>query len=115
MDLVLVAPATVDVDPREPPQVPGVTRDEFHGVVAQPVTPALAEQRAGFHVERHPESVRRRLVRIVGRRHAEIHDRVTLGQRQLVLFPYLLEEALDAAIVETLLQLLSRAEPTSCR
>src|SRR4029078_10132339 len=53
------------------------------------------------------EAERRARVGIVGRGHAQIHDGVALLPRQLLLLPHVVEEALDAGVVEALRQALA--------
>src|SRR6185436_236837 len=77
------------------------------GIVAPPLAPALLDHLARLGVERDAEAERRARVGIVGRGHAEIHDRVAFLPRQLLLLPHVVEEALDAAVVETLGQALA--------
>ena len=68
-------------------------------VVLQPALPARLDQFSRFQVERDAKSQRRPGIRVVGGRHAEVHDRMGLGRRQLGLGPDGLEEATNPAIV----------------
>src|SRR5438034_7940427 len=99
MDVVLVAPAAVDVDAAERPEVVAVSRDEVDRVVRAPLPPALLDRLPRFHIERHAKSERRARVRIVGRRHANVHDAEALLAGELFLFPHVRKETLDASVV----------------
>src|SRR5258708_19264917 len=66
--------------------------------MATPVRPA-AGRLAGLHVEGHAEAERRARIGVVARRHAEIHDAHHFLGGHLLLFPHLLEKALDAPVV----------------
>src|SRR5688500_8752065 len=70
------------------------------GVVAPPLAPALLDQLARFGVERDAEAERRARVGVVGRGHAEIHDRVAFLPGELLLLPHVVEEAPDAPVVQ---------------
>ncbi len=74
-----------------------------------PVRPARIDPLARLQIERQAEAERRLRVGIVGRRHADVHDRVALGERQLFLAPTRLEEALDAAVVAAMREILAGA------
>src|SRR5262249_44166471 len=97
MDVVLVAPAAVDIDALERAQRPRIAADEQHWVVGEPALPARFYQLAGLEIERQAEAQRRARIGIVGRRHAQVHDRVPFSRRELLLAPDGREEALDAA------------------
>src|SRR5438128_217249 len=100
MDVVLVAPAAIDVDPAQGLQVALVSVDEMDRVVVEPALPALFDELTRLEVERQAEAERRVPVGIVCRRHADVHDRVSLRVRELFLAPYGIEKAAHAAIVE---------------
>src|SRR4029077_17309917 len=96
----LVAPAAVDIDSLERRECGRMLGDEEDRVVLQPVAPARVGALASSEVERQGEAERRLTVGVVGRRHADVHDRVALAVRELLLAPYGVEKALDAAIVK---------------
>src|SRR5271156_5315725 len=100
MDMVLIAPAAVDVDALERFEVLAVSVDEQDRVILEPALPAFFDQLAGLQVERQAEAQRCFRVGIVGRRHAYVHDAMTLRGRKLLLAPHVVEEAPDATVVE---------------
>ena len=100
VDVELVAPAAVDVDAAQRPEVALVALDEPHRVVPLPLPPALGKHFARLEVERQAEAVGRRGIRVVGGRHAQVHDAVPLGHRQLGLLPHGGEEPPHAPVVQ---------------
>src|SRR5439155_1719174 len=100
VDVELVAPAAVDVDAAQRSEVALVAFDEPRRVVPLPLPPALRKHFAGLEVERQAKAVGRCRIRIVGRRHAQVHDAVPLGHRQLRLLPHGREEPLHAPVVQ---------------
>ena len=99
VQVVLVTPAAVDVDAFQRAQVRGVPRHEMDRVMALPCLPALADQFAGFEVEWQPEAQRHRRIGIVGGCHRDVHEDMPFGVGKLVSCPYVLQKALDAAVV----------------
>ena len=59
MDMVLVAPAAIDVDAAQRFQRRLVLADEIDGIVREPVFPACGNDFSAFEVERQTESERR--------------------------------------------------------
>ena len=63
VDVVLVAPAAIDVDSLERLEVAACLPTRWIGIVLQPFAPARFERLAGLEVERQPEAERRLRVR----------------------------------------------------
>src|SRR5437879_12400833 len=74
VDVELVAPAAVDVDTAQRPEVALVPLDEPYRVVPLPLPPALGKHFAGLEVERQAEAVGRRRLGVGGGRHAEVPE-----------------------------------------
>src|SRR6185503_5067658 len=74
--------------------------DQVDRVVAAPVGPALRDYFAGFGVEGDAKAVGGARIGVVGGGHAEVHDRVAFLARELLVFPDVIQEALDAAVVQ---------------
>src|SRR5437763_5292224 len=99
LDVVLVAPPAVDVDAGERLQVAAVPCNEIDRVVPAPIAPALLDHLARLEVERDAEAERRPRIRIVGGRHAEVHDAEGFLHGELFLLPHVREKAPDAPVV----------------
>src|SRR5262245_58997140 len=99
VDVVLVAPAAVDVDRLQRFQTLLESRNQVDGVVALPTPPALRDRLAGLEVEGDAEAEWGARIGVVGRGHAEVHDGVALRGRELFLAPDALQKSADAAIV----------------
>src|SRR5690606_25157600 len=97
---VLIAPAAVEVNSPQRLQVLRETLDEMDRIVAQPLPPALRNQLPRLEIERHPQPPRILRVRVVGGRHAEIHEAMHLGAGRVRLAPYGLEKTADSAVVD---------------
>src|SRR5712692_4648126 len=99
MDVVLVAPAAVDIDAAKRLEVVPKSGDEIDRVVLAPLPPALLDHLPRFQVERHAKAVGRARIGIVGRRHAKVHDAVAFGGGELFLPPHVRQEPSDAPVV----------------
>src|ERR1700687_2812760 len=102
MDVILVAPAAVDVNAAQRLEVGLALVDKVDRILLAPSLPTLFDHFAALEIERQAETKRRVSVGVVGRRHAEVHDGVAFAVRKLFLFPDVVEKALDAAVVEAL-------------
>src|SRR6266404_2977538 len=100
MNVILVAPAAIDVDAAQGFEVGLVLLDKVDRILLAPSLPALFDHFSALEIERQTETERRVSVGVVGRRHAQVHDRVAFAKRKLFLFPDVVEKALDAAVVE---------------
>ena len=86
--------------PRSALQVVRMTRDQVNRIVLEPLPPPFRNQLSGLEIERQSETVRRGGIRIVRRRHREIHQAMHIGAARLRLAPDALQEALDAPVVD---------------
>src|SRR5487761_2749577 len=102
VNVVLVAPAAVDVDAAQRLEIGAVFLHQIDRVVAAPVVPAPGLGLAGFQIDRNAESERRLQVRVVTGGHADVHNAMAFGGRELLLLPHMVEEALNPPVVESL-------------
>src|SRR5438105_11792222 len=100
MDVILVAPAAVDVNAAQRLEVGLALVDKVDRILVEPSLPALVNPLTALEIERQAEPQRRAWVGIVSRRHAQVHDRVAFAERKLFLRPDMFQKALDAAVVE---------------
>ena len=101
MQVVLIAPAAVDVDALQALEAGAVLRHQVDRVVREPALPARLDALARFQVVRQPEAVRCARVRIVRGRHAQVHDAVDLGLRRAAALVERPQETPHAAVVVT--------------
>jgi len=99
MQVILVAPAAIDVDAVQGFEVGLVLADQVDRIVFQPLLPARRQEFSRFQVKRKAETQGRAGIRIVGRGHGDFHQRMSFGLVQLFLRPNGVEKALDASIV----------------
>ena len=107
--MILIAPPAIDVDATQRAQRFRVAPDQMDGVVPKPVLPARGNRLARLEVKGQAKTQRRRRIRVVGRGHADVHDRVSFRRREFFLAPHGFQEPLDASVI------LSRGKPAPRR
>ena len=85
VDVILVAPAAIDVNAGKRFQVARVALHQVDRIVREPALPALLDALAGLEIARQAKAERRLRVRVVSGRHAQVHDAVDFGRRKLSL------------------------------
>src|SRR5258706_12126952 len=99
MDLILLETVAFDIVSAKRLVVYPISGDEVDRVVPAPLPPALLYRLPRLEVERNAEAERRLRIRIVGRRHAQVHDAVDLREGKFFLLPHVRKEPLDAPVV----------------